>query len=133
MANPTITNVDSGWVQISDPVVSDELITFGAAGTLAAGTILARDTSTLKLIPFVKGGSTAGNGVPKAVLQYPVTAAGAGDVAARPLIGGKVRKDKLIILADGDATNVDKAVEDALRLTGFFVMTNVNLSQLDNQ
>lgn len=133
MANPTIANVDSGWVQISDPVVSDELITFGAAGTLATGTILARDTSTLKLIPFVKGGTTTGNGVPKAILQYPVTAAGAGDVAARPLIGGKVRKDKLIILADGNATNVDKSVEDALRLTGFFVMTNVNLSQLDNQ
>jgi hypothetical protein len=133
MANPNIQNIDSGWVQISDPVVSDELITFSAAGTLASGTILARDTGTLKLIPFVKGGTTTGNGIPKAVLQYPVTAAGAGDVAARPLIGGKVRKDKLIILADGDATNVDKAVEDALRLTGFFVQSVTNLSKLDNQ
>lgn len=133
MANPTITNVDSGWVAISDWDVSDELITFGAAGTLAAGTILARDTSTLKLIPFVKGGTTTGNGIPKAVLQYPVEAAGAGDVAARPLICGKVRKDKLIILADGDSTNVDKAVEDALRLTGFIVKSVTNLSQLDNQ
>src|SRR6187455_2840287 len=89
-----------------------ELITFGGGATLLAGTILARDTSTQKMVVYVKGGVANGNGVPDVVLLYPVTAAGAGDVMSDVLISGGVRKERLVINADGNDTNIDGIVID---------------------
>ena len=79
MTNLTITNVDLGNVILKDGEFRDDLLTFAGAGTVVEGTILARDSVSLKLVPFVKGGVTNENGIPKAVLTYDVTAAGAGD------------------------------------------------------
>lgn len=133
MPDPVITNNSARSVVIWDPVFEDDEITFGGAGTLLAGTILARDSVSLKLVPFVKGGVTNGNGIPKAVIRDAVTAAGAGDVAARVIIGGRLRKSDLVIDADGDATNVDKAVEDQLRDYANLVLSTTQLMELDNQ
>lgn len=134
MPDPIITNNATNTVVIWDPIFGDnEVITFGGAGTLLAGTILARDTATLKLIPFLKGGVTNGDGVPKAVIRDAVTATGAGDVPCKPIIGGRLRKDKLVIDADGDASNVDKAVEDELRDFTLVVSSTTQLMELDNQ
>jgi hypothetical protein len=118
MANPTSTSVDLGSVALEGEAFADDLLTFGGAATYAAGTILARDSSTLKYIAFVKGGVTNGNGVPKAVLTYDVVAAGAGDIKVRALIKGLVKKQRLIIIADGNDSNVDAAVRDQLRAFG---------------
>lgn len=104
-------------VILKDAMFRDELMTFGAAGSVAAGTILARNTTSGKLVPFVKGG-TAGAGEPKAVLTYSVEVDAAGDVAIRAAIVGKVRKQRLVIAADGDDSNVDAAVIDGLRQVG---------------
>jgi Bacteriophage lambda head decoration protein D len=108
-----------------------ELITFGGAATLLAGCILARDSVSLKLVPFVKGGSTNQNGIPKAVLLYPVTAAGAGDVMSDALIMGGVRKERLVINADGNDSNIDAAVIDQLRAFGITPVTTQQLAVLD--
>lgn len=129
----TVTNNDKGSVLLDSGEFRDELITFTGADTFAAGTILARDSVSGKLVPFVKGGTTNENGIPKAVLTYDVTAAGAGDVSARVAISGSFRKEELIIDADGDDTNIDGAVIDQLRDYGLIPVNVAELGIQDNQ
>lgn len=133
MPDPIITNnVTNGFV-IWDPVYQDELITFAGAATLLEGTILARDSVSLKMVPFVKGGVTNENGIPKAILQNELTATGAGDLADRPAISGRVRSAKLVIDADGDASNIDAAVLDQLRDFTIIGQSTSQLAEFDNQ
>lgn len=133
MANMTVTNNDLSGVILSDAKFRDELLTFGGAGTVIAGTILARDSVSLKLVPFVKGGSTNQNGIPKAIVTYDVTAGGAGDVPIRAGVSGVYRKEKLVIDADGNASNVDNAVMDQLRDYGLTPLNVRELNIKDNQ
>lgn len=133
MANLTITNVDNSPIVISDEKFEDAVINFAGADVLAAGTILARNTTTQKYQIYVKGGSTAGNGVPVAVLTYELTATGSGDLPCRPLVAGVVDKGLLIIDADGDGSNVNAQVTDELRQTGIVAQVHDQLSALDNQ
>ena len=133
MANLTITNVDSGNVILKDGEFRDDLLTFAGAATVLEGTILARDSVSLKLVPFVKGGVTNENGIPKAVLTYDVVAAGAGDESIRDMVSGSVRAERLIIDADGDASNVDAAVLDQLRDYSLVSIDVQELNILDNQ
>lgn len=133
MADPIITNVDLGNVVLEDAEFEDGLLEFGGAGTVIAGTILARDSVSLNYVPYVKGGSTNENGIPKAILTYDVTAAGAGNEAIRAGISGAYRTQRLVIDADGDATNVDAAVRDELRNYGLVPVDSEQLNILDNQ
>ena len=55
MANITITKVDLSKIVLSDSKYQDDELTFSTAETMNVGTILARDSSSLKLVPFVKG------------------------------------------------------------------------------
>ena len=133
MANLTITNIDNSNVIFkSAEFEHDATITFAGADTFAAGTILARDSSSLKFVLFVKGGSTNENGIPKGVLTLDVVATGAGDEISDVMIAGSVRKEKLIIDADGDDTNVDAAVLDQLRDYGLIPEFVTDVSELDN-
>ncbi len=133
MANLTITNVDLGSVILQDGQFRDDLLTLAGAVTVLEGTILARDSVSLKLVPFVKGGATNENGIPKAVLTYEVVSAGAGDVAIRDMVSGSVRAPRLVIDADGDASNVDAAVIDQLRDFSLISIDVQELNILDNQ
>ena len=118
MANLEITNNKTRTIVVWDPVFDDEVVTFTGATTYLAGTILARDTSTQKLIAYVKGGATNGNGIPKAVLLDDLTSTGAGDVPARPVLA---------------ASNIDGIVEDELRDFGIIPLSTTQLAELDNQ
>jgi hypothetical protein len=118
MPAQVLTSINVGSVALGDEAMRDELLTFGGIATVVAGTILARDSVSLKLVPFVKGGSTNQNGVPKAVLGYDVTSTGAGDVPVRAIVSGKLNKQRLIINADGTGANIDGAVLDQLRAYG---------------
>jgi len=133
MSNLTITNIDLGNVILKSAEFEDGLLTFAGAGTVLAGTILARDSVSLKFIPFVKGGSTNENGIPKAVVTYDIVATGAGDIAIRAMIKGNVKKSLLIIDADGDDSNIDLAVRDQLRNYNINVFVVLELTQYDNQ
>ena len=128
----TRTVIDNGSVELEEGRFHDDVITFAGADTLAAGTILARDSSTQKLVLFVKGGNTNGNGIPKAVLTYPVTRASGGDARARVLVSGKVNKNRLIIDADGNDSNIDGSVIDQLRDYGIVPVDVQQLGTLDN-
>lgn len=133
MANMTATDVNVGSVILSDARFEDGLLTFGGAGTVKMGTILARDSVSNKFVPFVKGGSTNGNGIPKAVLTYDVTATGAGDITIRAGIAGEYRKERLIIAADGTDANVDFVVRDQMRDYGLVPFNVKELGATDNQ
>jgi len=131
--NMTVLNNDAGSVVFELGDFRDELLTFAGAGTVLAGTILARDSASLKLVPFVKGGVANGNGIPKAMLTYDVTSTGAGDVPIRAMVSGSVRFPKLIIDADADNSNVDNAVMDGMRNYGIVTVNTNELAILDNQ
>lgn len=131
--NMTVTNCDTGNVILSNTQFDDGLLTFTGAGTVKSGTLLARDSVSGKFVPFVKGGTTNGNGIVKAIMTYDVTAAGAEDKSIRPAIAGEFRKERLIIAADGNATNVDAAVLDAMRDYGLVAISVKQLAAYDNQ
>lgn len=128
MANITITDNDLNSPVLEGADFRDDTLTFAGADTFVPGTILARDSVSLKLVPFVKGGVTNGNGIPKAILTYEVSATGAGDVPVRAAVAGKYRKEKLVIDVDGDDSNVDAAVIDQLRDYG---LTPINVDELN--
>lgn len=129
----TVTNCDTGNVILSNTQFDDGLLTFTGAGTVKSGTLLARDSVSGKFVPFVKGGTTNGNGIVKAIMTYDVTAAGAEDKSIRPAIAGEFRKERLIIAADGNATNVDAAVLDAMRDYGLVAISVKQLAAYDNR
>lgn len=133
MANITITNNDLGSLILRADNIDDDVFTAGGAVTYKEGTILARDSVSLKLVPYVTGGATNENGIPKAVLPYEVVATGAGDIPVRALFAGLVRFDKLVVHADGNNTNVTKAVRDRLRDYAIESLTSRELNVLDNQ
>ena len=136
MVNLTITNNDISSVILEagtgdfDP---DSLLTVAGAVTVKSGTILARDSASLKYVVFAKGGVTNENGIPKAVLTEEVVSTGAGDLAIMPMINGKVREGRLVIDADGDATNIDNKVLDQLRDFGITPVPVNELNINDNQ
>ncbi len=133
MPTSVITNVDTGSVILVGVADKDELLTFLGVATVVEGTILARDSATLKLIPYVKGGVTNDDGIPKAIITYDVTSVGAGDVPVRVMQAGTVDGSRLVINADGDGSNIDAAVLDGLRDYSMVTIDVTNLSILDNQ
>lgn len=135
MSNPTITNIDQGQVVITGRQYQDDSLYMAGAGphTVKAGTILARDSVSGKLVPFVKGGSTNENGIPKALIAYEATKAASGDIRVRALIDGDILADKLIIHADGDGHEVNAAIIDALRNYGLVALAATELQTADNQ
>ena len=133
MSNLTITNVDTGNVILKDAKFDDGLLTLAGADTIAEGTILARDSVSLKYVLYVKGGSTNENGIPKGVITYEAVSTGAGDIPVRVMVSGYVKQERLIIDADGDASNIDNAVRDQLRDYGIIPQSVNELNIQDNQ
>lgn len=132
MANITTTDIDTGSLVLRDDEHSDGLLTLAGADVIAEGTILARDSSTLKYVLFVIGGVTNENGIPKAIMPYEVESTGAGDVAIRALVSGEVNAARLIVDADGDASNVTALELDQLRDFGILALNVDQLGVHDN-
>jgi hypothetical protein len=127
---PNSTTIDFGGVGLREIESMDGLLTLTSGpSTIKAGTILARDSVSLKFVPYAIGGSTNGNGIPKAVLLQDVVDAGTGthDVPVRPAIKGVVNRNRLIVFADGTGANLTTAIEDSLRAFG---ITPVAVQQL---
>ena len=73
---------------------------------------------------------TGGAQVPLMVLTYDITTTGAADVAARPMISGRVVRERLVIDAGGTVTD---SIVDQLRDYGIVAENVAELSILDNQ
>lgn len=131
MANIEITDIDEVPVGLGDNEFEHDT-PFNGADTLLKGTLLARDTTTLKWVPYVKGGSTQGNGIVGGVLTHAITTV-AGDNSISVLISGRVRKDRCVIDADGDDANIDGTVRDLMRDRGIIPVDVTQLSLDDNR
>lgn len=132
MSNITIENVDTGSVVLESVAAADGTLRNSDAddpATFLAGTILARNSSTLKFEPYDPAGSTGLN-IPVAVLTYDVgPIAAASDVGARVLTAGKVSQRRLKIFA---GTTITGAHLDLLRSFGIIPIDVVQLGKLDN-
>jgi len=84
------------------------------------------------LVPFAVAG-VGGACIPCAVLTYPLSAASGADYPIRPLVSGKVRREKLIIDADGDGDDITKAQLDTLRSFGIVAVSVAELGDYDTQ
>lgn len=136
----TGTATNGGTFRLEDPngrVVATDLVLSAGAGaatiieagglhftvTDGATDFAVSDFFTLtvaadaKLVPYDPAGA-GGAQTPSAVLTYEVVAAGAGDVAVRALIAGRVNADRLVIHADGDGDNITNTILDQLRTYG---------------
>lgn len=132
MPNVTITDIDLGSVVLELEATQEGLLTNADAddpATFAAGTILARNSTSLKFEPYDPGGS-GGLGVPVAVLTYEVgPVAAASDAAASVLIAGKVNQRRLVI---HDATPITAEHLDLLRSFAIIAVDVEQLGKYDN-
>lgn len=130
--NMTVTDVVRGSLVKANAQYREEVITLTGPDTFLKGTLLARNSVGGKLVPMVVGGAN-GTDTPIAVLTYTITTTGAGDVMSQVMIAGNVRKDKLIIDADGTGANITAAHIESLRNWGIIADVVTDFSQLDNR
>jgi hypothetical protein len=110
----------------------DILFTVAGADTFLANTVLAVDSVSLKAVPYVKGGATNENGIGRLVLTSELVTTGAGDVAIRAMLDGKLQTGTVVIHADGDASNIDNAVKMQLKGEAIVLVDTVKLGTADN-
>jgi len=107
-------------------------ITDGSTDFIVGDSFTLTTVADGKIVPYSLTG-VGGVQVPIAVTPAEVIATGSGNVAIRPIVAGVVRKDKLIIDADGDDSNVSTTVIDKLRDYGIIATDVDDISVLDNQ
>jgi len=131
MANMTTTFYDTGGIVIGDPIYEDGLLSFAGADTFAAGTILSTvgvDANTRYWIPADPTASD-GSEICKGILTIPSSKTGAGQTSVRVLIGGKVRREKLLF---DNASSVTQYTADDLREFGIIALEVGETNILDN-
>jgi hypothetical protein len=84
------------------------------------------------LVPFARDG-VGGACIPCAVLTNPLSAGSGADYPIRALVGGQVRREKLIIDADGDGDDITKSQLDTLRSFGIVAVSVSELGDYDTQ
>lgn len=132
MPNITITNVDTGSCALEITSSQDGVLRNSDADdpqTFLEGTILARNSSTLKFEPYDPAGSTGLN-IPVAVLTYPVgPVAAVTDAPVRVMTSGKVNQRRLKIF---DGTTITAAHLDLLRSFAIIPVDVQQLGAIDN-
>jgi hypothetical protein len=128
----TVVNHDLNDGRIADGVFEDQTFYSAGADTYLDNTLVALDTSTLNLVPYVKGGSTNGNGVVYGVMTKGITVGATSSTPIRVMVGGRMVKDKVVIHADGDASNIDNAVKILCHDKGLALVDSLNLHTADN-
>lgn len=106
-------------------------ITDGSADFAAGDIFTLPVVADGKLVPFDPAGA-GGVQNPLCVLPYELVAAGSGDKQARVLVSGKVNKNRLIIDADGDGSNITAEILDQLRSAGIESDPVTQLGEYDN-
>ena len=104
-------------------------ITEGAADFVAADFATMTVAADGDVVIFAVDG-IGGAQDPIMVLTYEIVATGAEDVAARPMVSGRVVRERLVIDAGGTVTD---AIVDQLRDYGIVAESVTELSILDNQ
>ncbi len=107
-------------------------LTDGSTDFVAGATFTITVAADGKLVPYNPAGA-GGVQRPIAVLTHDCSRTGAGDVAIRAMVYGKVNKQRLIINVDGNGTNITAPILDQLRRAGIVAIDVKDLSVLDNQ
>jgi hypothetical protein len=151
----TTAVTNGGILNLVDPngtlVASDLIMTAGAGASTVfdaagleftvtdAGTdFIVGDSFTLtvaadgKVVPFATDGA-GGAQIPKLIVTFDVVAAGAGNEPIRAMVSGIVRKQRLIIDADGDGSNITDEILDLIRDFSLISIDVQELNILDNQ
>lgn len=132
MANPTITNNDTGSVALDEKHFENGTFVPGSAKTYPEGTILALNSSTSKWVVYVAAGAND-TGTPRGVLTYDVVAPSTADMTIRILVSGVVNQNRLIVDADGTpGGSVTALVRAALRDKDIVPVDVTQLGQVDN-
>ena len=120
----SVTVVEAAGLQFS--------VTEGSTDFVIGDFFTLTTTADGKLVAYVIAGA-AGAQVPIAILTYDITVTGAGDVAIRAMVSGEVRKELLVVDADGDASNITDAILDQLRVAKIVAVDVQELNIPDNQ
>lgn len=148
----TLTNGVGPWTAVAPNGDTDTCTTTVATGDLTfpelglfldvtavsavfeTGDVITATVAAQTGTPLVPFASTGVNGAqtPVAVLVSPVSCTLGGSLAARVLVSGEVNKNRLIIDADGNGSNVTDVVMDALCSQGIIPTAVEQLSRLDN-
>lgn len=107
-------------------------LTDGSTDFVAGATFTITVAADGKLVPYNPAGA-GGVQRPIAVLTHVTSRTGAGDVAIRAMVSGKVNKQRLIIDVDGTGANITAPILDQLRRAGIVAIDVKDLSVLDNQ
>lgn len=133
MSNIWINDLDTAGVILEGHADTDGLLVNAelTEQTYAAGTLLARNTSTGKFEPFDPGATPPSDLLtPKAVLTYEVAdVAAAAEIPVRLLTSGKVNLRRLVI---HDGTPVTALHADALRDYSIIALDVKQLARDDN-
>lgn len=129
MSNITITENDNGSVALHVTAQEDGVVT--ASTDLLEGTLMARHATSGVFLPYATSGADGVDEV-KGVLTYFIDVPGGGNHPVTVMTGGKVNKNRLVIHADGDDSNITPAILDELRDYGIEVDDVSQLGGFDN-
>lgn len=137
LVDPNGNTVAGDLEMIAGAAAATEFVVGGLVITITDGAtdFVATDTFTLAVAAdgnFViyDPAGVGGAQLPSAVLTYDVSNTGAGNVSIRAMVGGEVRREKLIIDGGGSITD---ALVDQLRDMGIVSLSITELNFLDNQ
>jgi hypothetical protein len=125
----TDNTVPEFW--LSDGVFESEVFTAPGADTFAKGTLLARLTSSSKLVPYETAQSD-GSEIPLALLAEELITTGSGDTTLRVFLSGKVRKDQLLVYTGGSPVVPTTLELDLLHNFGIIGLSDRELLRFDN-
>ena len=114
---------------LGNNIFRDDVFTAAGANTYPAGTVLARDTASSKLVVYVSGGS-GGEEVPTAILRNELITTGSGDTKIRSVIAGEARLDQVTEFGGTTLTILER--DELKNASGIILLEDNDLSVLDN-
>ncbi len=112
---PEYTNPEILYSANPAPVMKGVTIA-GGTGVIAAGTVMARNSTTKKWGPYANGGAN-GMGTPVGVLRTAVDATGTRDVQGNVVLGGYIKLNALVGMDSAAITALNGTTNAAM---GFF-------------
>lgn len=132
VSNTIESNAGAGTATIIEVSGLTFTITDGATDFVVGDKFALPVVADSDLVAYAIGG-LGGSQIPTHVLTYAVTSTGAQDIPIDAMVSGEVRKERLIVDADGDGSNLTNAILDQLRSAGIVSINVDELNIPDNQ
>ena len=132
ISNNLVMTAGAGTATVFELAGMTFTLTDGATDFVAGDKFALTVSADGKMYPYATDG-LGGVQKPLMVITYDVVATAAGNVTCSPMKTGEVRKERLIIAADGDDSNITDAILDELRSAGIASQKYTDDSVLDNR